>query len=340
MQKVTNVYRVSQDELRKAFVFILSLIYASSFFMLSNDIFRDRENYTAYARNFEEIFFRYDSILAKMFNEPLFLFLNYISSIFLDPEYIPRFFAFIVAFSVSFFIFRSARNSIMVVLSLFLLVLMPQLIHLQLVTLRQGLGVSLIIWVVILSKNNLKIAFSIFIAGFVHSSFFIVFSMYVLDMFLSGRGCNKRYYFRLLVQLFFSILMSLVFTYLAMFFGARQAGAAHLTGDVNISGGALVLWGVVFSVFLTRSRVYFYNEQSVRLAYIGLIAYLAMYLISPLAGRFIMTFLPFIVATMVSKFSYRELSVIFLILFANVVVYANTLKNNSLTYYGAEFFNF
>jgi hypothetical protein len=334
-----NSYKVRLDKLRGFLVLLLSLIYAFSFFMLSNDFFRDRENYTAYARNFEEIFFRYDSTLAKIFNEPLFLFLNYISSLFLSPEYVPRFFAFIIAFSVSFFIFKSARNTVMIVFSLLLLVLMPQIIHLQLVTLRQGLGVSLIIWTVIFSRNNLFIAFSIFIAGFIHSSFFIVFAMYALDMFVSGRQQNKKYYFRLLIQVFFAVFVSFVFVYLAKIFGARQAGAEHLTGAVNISGGALVLWSLVLLVFLTRSRMYFYNDNTVRLAYIGLISYLSMYLISPLAGRFIMTFLPFILATMVSKFSYREILIIFLILFANVIFYAETLKNNTLTYYGVEFFN-
>jgi hypothetical protein len=339
MQSVVNGCKVSLDNLRNFFVLLLSLIYALAFFMLSNDIFRDRENYTAYARNFEEIFFRYESFLARAFNEPLFLFLNYISSFFLTPEFVPRFFAFIIAFSVSFFILKSARNVVMVFVSLLLLVLMPQLIHLQLVTLRQGLGVSLIIWTVIFSKNNLSIAFSIFIAGFIHSSFFIVFSMYVLDAFLSGKYHDKRYYLRLLAQVFFAVFVSFVFIYLAKFFGARQAGAEHLTGEVNISGGALVLWSLVLLVFLTRSRMYFYKDNSVRLAYIGLISYLSMYLISPLAGRFIMTFLPFILVTIVSRFSYREIIIAFLILFANVIFYADILKNNSLTYYGVRFFN-
>ncbi|GAC33484.1 EpsG family protein [Paraglaciecola polaris] len=339
MQKIERILLVRRNRLKNFYLLVFSFLYALSFSLLSNDIFRDRDNYTAYARSFEEIFFRYDSLLAKFFNEPLFLFFNYIASFFLPSDSVPKFFVFIISFTISFFVFKSSKNFIMLLLSVLLLLLIPQLIHLQLVTLRQGLGVSLIIWAVILSKKQSFIAISIFAAGFIHSSFFIVFILFIADMCVGGNHGDKRYYLRLLLQGVIAISISLVFLYLAQMLGVRQANAEHLTGSVNISGGGLILWFSVFFVFLTRSRFYFYKDLSVRLSYIGLVSYLSMYLISPLAGRFIITFLPFILVTMVSRFNYREMSIIVLVLFLNSFFYIDTLKNNSLTSYGIKFFN-
>lgn len=321
-------------------MFFIAAVYAYIFSLFSNDFFRDRGNYVAYASNYQEIFLKYDSLLVKAFNEPLFLFLNYFSSYFFAPEDVPKFFVFVVSFSVAYFLLKGARNIVMLLLAAMMLVFVAQLFHLQLVTLRQGLGVSLIIWSVIFFKRDVPIAACIFFAGFIHSSFFIVFVIYMVDVVVSEGGRFKRYYFRLLSQLVVAIAIALGFVYVAQALGARQAEADHLTGGVNVGGGALVLWALVFFFFLTESRQRFYSSQNVRLAYIGLISYLSMYLISPLAGRFIISFLPFILFALVSRFRWRNLACGFLVLGANSIFFMDTIKSNSLTPYGADALGF
>ncbi|MEE2023034.1 MULTISPECIES: EpsG family protein [Alkalimonas] len=340
MQWIDRDIRISHKDLMNSLSLIFALAYSAVLSYLPSAAFRDRENYFAYARNYEEIFLRYDSFLGKAFNEPLFLAFNYLGRIFFAPEQMPSVFVFIISFSVSYFVFKSSRNGVMLFFSFVILLLLPQVFHLQLVTLRQGLAVSMVIWAVLITRKEYFIALVILAAGFVHSSFFIFFVMYILDVALSGQNYSNRYYLRLFAQIMLSLVISISFIYLAQLLGARQATAQHLTSGVNVGGGALVLWSFVFFILLTRSRYYFYQDQTVRLAFIGILSYLTMYFISPLAGRFIISFLPFIIAAIVAKFSYRDVVLVFVIILAGSFSFVDTVKNNSLTPYGVSYFGF
>ena len=161
-------------------IFTISMIYAlflTLYFPIDDSII-DRGNYLIYAENSLIIVGRYldESILALFFNEPVWLMINIVLSSFLEPQNTLRTIIFVSSFTVSFLLLR---NNLRYFWILLIILAFPNVIKNFIIHIRQGLAIAFFLIGWFSSSKSTKYFFFI-LSPFVHTSFFIVVSIYLI----------------------------------------------------------------------------------------------------------------------------------------------------------------
>ncbi|WP_200915614.1 EpsG family protein [Jeongeupia sp. HS-3] len=293
------------------------------------NVLRDRDNYLIYA--YESIFILKDnfeySLFKGLFNEPIFLLLNHFLSFFLDPASIPAFYS---SFSI-FLIFLScglkARGLTSFVLVALLLLCSAQFFHLGMVVLRQGLCSAVLLFVVCITNKRKWWIFACLILSFVHTLNFIILGFLILDFLLDRFDLGLKW--RVAAYTAGASMLALVGLVAAEYLGVRQATEEHLTNEATASGAAFILWGGLFLILISRGRSWLLSEGVYSVALIGVVSYLVLYFFSPIAGRLVISFLPFVYVALANKSRSVDLIFVVGLLFINIYFYQSTLVNNS-----------
>jgi hypothetical protein len=286
---------------------ILSFLYAGTLaFVLPIDAFKDRENYLVYAADAGSAMARYldAGILSFLVNEPVFLFANYLLSLFLGPEAVLSLLIFGFAFLFAFSILGYNRK---LIFWLVIALLLPQVLKNHVVQLRQGYAVALFTYAWLYLGGSKK-WFLISLTPFIHASFFIIGCFLAVSWFASW----LRFKFDLKSTVFFAISLTSAFL---IFFVAEMLGSRHATRysafDLNVSGSAFVFWSLVFGIFCFQSREW-YDRHS--FAALFVLVYLGMYFTFPLSGRVFESILPLVLIAGFSTRGYYQYAFISLFL--------------------------
>lgn len=301
MKKVLESYIIS----------IVYIIVACFIVVLPNYIFRDRDSYVYYAAFSDELMHDYsrNGIDILLVNEPLFLLINRFLSLFISPYSIPVFFT-IFSFTIFFyFLQKSSKNILMIFFGLTLYFTITYTFHLQFVILRQSIATSFFLIVLYYVKDIKILLLACIILGFIHSSFFFIFILLVINYF--SNKLIKREVFSILFQSLFFFTLGYVSLVVASYIGFRQAEGL-LDAEVSIGGGSWILWLLVTMYLIfwgDRTNKFLYNYTIV-----GMISFLSLYFSTPFIGRLVASFIPAIILIIVSKFRAIDFIVVFLIL--------------------------
>lgn len=301
---------------------LVSFLIAFQLASLDNILFKDRYNYLTYLNSME---LRLELIIKGgiIFFEPLFYAFNSFLLLLLIPENVLFLWIFIVCFSLVYFSFRVTKNIFAAVLLFLIIFLQPQSFAILLVTTRQGIGVAILIWSLFFIKKEKHFVYSIIIAGLIHNSFLIIAFLYMIGYYLDIKEYkyyNKYYFIGLL-----SLAVNLAFFSLIRYFNVKES---YLDFDSEARGGAFLLWLIVLIYMLFfKKRCLNSKFLFVRIAYnfsvIGLLIYLTSYFLSPIAGRIIGTFIPFIYFILLYNMRIVDLFFVIALLVLNVYLFFN-----------------
>lgn len=84
--------------------------------------------------------------------------------------------------------------------------------------------------------------------SFIHSAFFLIAFIYLIYCVLE----LKEIYYKKIAYffLFFSAMLGVLITKVALLLGVRQAEEDHLKAGVSVNGGAFLLFFLVFIYFI------------------------------------------------------------------------------------------
>lgn len=318
------------------FIIIVSLIYANWMASLPNSIFRDRDNYMVYASIPFKLLARAISSGSFLFKEPLFLLLNQgLLSLHNDPAKTVHILVFFTTFCTSFYAFyraNSAFGGLVVILFLFIQV---QSLGLQLVTLRQGICAGILL--LLIHKRSMHLLSLLLLCGFIHNSFFVFAAFYGMQLLLGrhfGITSNraKSIYIAIFGLFFFSM-----FSVLSSLVATKQNLETIEVGDASGGGGAFIVWLIVlFYLLAFKTNVGIKekndaNRNIYNLAIIGLLIYLTGYFLTPIVGRMIGVFIPFIIMALLHNFKVRDVFFIALVFGINFYLYLSGSFEGVLT---------
>lgn len=328
--------QLAQKNIKTLINLTISIAYGLLLSSLSNNLFRDRNSYIRYAENIDFIKnrFQVDTII---FNEPVFWLYNKFLLTFFSPDLIPKVGVFIIAFSIAFLILKHSKSVIHSIIGITLLFYVPFTFHLQLVVLRQGIASAMLLWAVyFLWENKLKFLIFCFFLGLLHVSFFIVFSVLLMNFVLEKFIKSPLLKISIIGVFFYSSSFILVTT--ARDLGVRQAQSDGLT-TVNSGGGGFILFLFMLSILYFKGLNNVFRDKYAQVATLGIIIYLAFYFTLPVSGRIISTFMPFLYIYMVSTNNLKILTASLIFLCINIYIFKGAISGGSLTSYGEYVLN-
>lgn len=181
---------------------------------------------------------------------------------------------FFIAETFSFFILRFSKNWVVAIIAMLMLFFVSYTFHAQLVVLRQGIATALLMWTVFYFKDSKWLYFIVFLLGFFHTSFFIVFLVFYFDYVL--RFFLKDLMLRLIVFSMVMFLTSFFMLDIATTLGARQASGTHLLNNEN-NGGAFLLFFFMMVFIYLRGLSNVYNDRFGKVVVLGFMLYLVFY---------------------------------------------------------------
>nr|BCN18623.1 putative O-antigen polymerase [Vibrio cholerae] len=259
-------------------IFLLSFLYSFSLtYLIPIDAVFDRVNYLTYASDSEIIVARYllSGSGSLIFNEPIWLALNVLLSFLFSPENTVRVIIFISSFLSSYFVMRvSPKNFFFLLFILFI----PQVIGKYIVHLRQGLAISVFLvgWYI----TNIKLRYLFFfITPFIHSSFFFI----LLLLFFTEASLKMKLArdVRSILVVCVGLALGVGLSYIASFFGARQATEYQFTSD-SVSGIGFLFWLGILSLYWFQGRVFFRKHA---FSISAITFYLSTYFFLEVSGR-------------------------------------------------------
>lgn len=296
------------------FATFLGLFYVFFLSLMSNSWFRDRDNYLIYAIDAESIIMLYNEANILFFNEPIFLYINLYLEKIIDYNYIPNIFVCFTTLVFVFFLAQKSKNLFIFCLGIFLSLFVPYMIQSELVALRQGIATSLFILAFFLIQSEKKIAVVLFICALIHSIFFLFFLIWILNFYFL-KDFNIRA--KLLLNFIIMFILSFLFLIIAQVLGLRQGDEYQQNMDVQRSGGAFLLFlGVAIYLYLYGDKN---DKRLYEFTLIGLVIFLTTYFLTPIAGRFFNTIIPFVFFLLVSRS--RVLDILLLILLFAVFLF-------------------
>lgn len=307
----------------KLLYLIISLIYAFWLAGLPSEFFRDRNNYEVYATDYDILLDLYTSTYTIPFREPIFLFFNKWLSVFDDPIITIQVFVFFTCFSLSFFILKTSRNFLIAVLFFLFMFFNAQAFAIQLVTIRQGIGLGVLLWYLLYTKkyNYLNLVKFTAIIGFIHTSFFIVSFLLFVDWFVLNKTKYKNFNFRLFFLGLVSIFINLVLVTITKLIGAKQD---YSDFEFSSGGGAFILWFTVFVYILVlKPKTYELAKDKYiyALTITGLVIYLASYFLTPIAGRIIGTYMPFVFYILLYRPKLRDIVFVIMVIIVFIALF-------------------
>lgn len=257
--------------------FALACTYALVLAALPIEEFKDRSNYLIYADNSMIFLVKYfkDNILTFLFNEPLWLFINFALRTFLPSESVLRLIIFFPAFLFSFSLIRSNYKNLVWII---LILLLPQVLKNHIMQLRQGfaIGIFIFTWFMLVGKKRL---FGFLLTPFIHSSFFVILVLLFTNHLLSRMKFSIG--IKNFVILIGGALSSMLLTQVATILGSRQ-GARYADAIPNVSGMAFLFWAAVFILFILQGKAWLKHNS---FCIITLVFYLSSYFFLPLSAR-------------------------------------------------------
>ena len=314
---------LKKNRIRFFYSIFFAGMYAFWLTSLPGALFKDRANYLIYAQ------YAGDKLSAigsqfEVFREPLFLVFNKLLLLaFNDAVLSVNILVFIISFSVCFFCFYRLKSFIFGLVLLIFLFVQTQSLGMQLVTLRQGIGMAILVLLAPVLKNKLHILILLGICGFIHNSFFIVAMFYGIYWLMDQR-LSWSYYFKLFIFILIGLVFSTVFFVLLSYVSAKQE---YSNFDYSSGGGAFALWSLVLIYILIfkrkQSRNASIDQFLFDISVVGLVIYVTGYFLTPISGRIIGSFIPFIGLLLIKRAKTLDLiffSVLFLI---NCYLYFN-----------------
>lgn len=283
---------------------ILAIGYSLHLSGLPSKLFKDRNNYSRYARKSDEYIELFSETPFFLFKEPLFLYLNKWLEILGDTQTTIRIFVFFSCFSLMLFMLKASKGLWAFIAFSLLIFFNPQTFALQLVTFRQGMALGVILLFLTFHKRFLNygtLSIVTLLMGFIHISFFIVSFFLVIDLLFRILNKNCTLYQRLFVQFFVALILGFIVLQLSALLGAKEQ---YADTDIKTGGGAFVLWFVVLMyLLLFRPKKYeiVVENYIYFIAVSGLCIYLCLYFTTPVAGRLIGTYVPFVIYMLLWK---------------------------------------
>lgn len=279
--------RVTESDLERCVPVLLAFLYAYALaFIFPLDVFKDRIHYLDYASRPLEAVADYLSqgVGHFLFNEPVFLILNYLLSVFLSPGQVLQVLIFSFSFLFAFCVLQYDKR---LLFWLLLALLLPQVLKNYVMQLRQGYAISIFMcgWLLFEGRKRwLVLAF----APLIHASFFIVFAFLAVHRVL----CLLRVHYWLVPILMgvAAFLSTFVIVEVASLLGARQ-GERYAEAALSVSGSAFLFWSCVLFLFMSQGRIWL-ERFSVPAMFVAV--YLGLYFTSPLAGRVFESVLPLV----------------------------------------------
>ncbi|HDY8002268.1 TPA: EpsG family protein [Vibrio vulnificus] len=281
------------------FILLFSFLYS---FLLACaipvDAVLDRVNYLTYAADSEIIITRYLSsgLSSLIFNEPIWLGLNFFLSLLFSPENTVSVIVFISSFLSSYFVLKvSPKNIVFLLFILFV----PQVIGKYIVHLRQGLAISVFLmgWYI----TNIKLRYLIFFTTpFIHSSFFFVLILLILtEVSLKMKLARD---IRSILVVCVGLALGVGLNYIVGFFGARQATEYQFTSD-SVSGIGFLFWLGVLSLYWFQGHV-FVRKHAFSIS--AIVFYLSTYFFLEVSGRIFESMIVVVLLASIDLRSWRK----------------------------------
>lgn len=302
----------------------MSVLYIFVLTTLPDHWFRDRVNYEVIAESSRGYFENLS--LDILIREPIFLGLNYFLALIFDYDVIPYIFVFIIVCFLTTYLYKRSNNLLMFVLGLCAFLLIPFIFHMQLVVLRQGLATVALIYLVLNVKNDINLLILSCFLFFIHNSFIIYPFIFISYIYLKKINNNI-----LFISSIVSLSIFLVYGVAVLLldsFGFYQLSYQNLN-EVEVGGFSFLFISLI--LFIYYFFVYNKNERIHELTFIFFTIYLVMYFVTPLIGRYVITFMPFLVLSLVDRSrGAHYLILIFIILVYGYVSFTGSLSENSL----------
>lgn len=319
-------YKISKRRTLKNFVILFfSTCYALWLSNLPSELFRDRENYLRYARISDIRLKNIEFDFLILFKEPLFLLLNKWLMFLKNPNLTVQVFVFFVCFSLVLFVQKKSKNLFYIFLLLGLIFFNAQSFALQLVTFRQGIGVGLFILFILYFKKYVRhsyLIFFFFVLGLIHISFFLISFTIFIDWFCIRVLKRKELWFRFTVS--FAVLLFLNGVVIYSISSLLEAKHQIEGFESTSSGGAFLVWCVVL-IYILLFKPKRYNNKIDDFLYIytitGLILYLTSYFLSPIAGRIIGSYIPFVFYILLYKPKLQDLTFVLLLFIVFTIIF-------------------
>jgi len=281
------MYRSIRLDLERCTPVVLAFLYAYALaFILPLDVFKDRIHYLDYAARPSEAVTEYlgQGIGHFLFNEPLFLVLNYLLSVFLLPGQVLQVLIFSFSFLFAFCVLQYDKR---LLFWLLLVLLLPQVLKNYVMQLRQGYAVSIFMcgWLLFEGRRRWMV---LALAPLMHASFFIVFAFLAVYRVLLLLGV--RHWLVLLLMGLAAFFSTFLIVEVASLLGARQ-GERYAGAAISVSGSAFLFWSLVLVLFLCRGRL---RQEQFGVPAMFVAVYLGLYFTSPLAGRIFESVLPLV----------------------------------------------
>ena len=260
-------------------ILVLAILYASclTFLFPIDDTIIDRANYLAYAENSLLLIGNYlnQGLLSLFFNEPIWLLINIFLSLLTSPETTLQIIIFFSSFTVSYLVLKNSPKYFWILL---IILIFPNVIKNFIIHIRQGLAVAffLIGW---FSLSKPKRYLFILMSPFIHSSFFIIITIFFLTSILQ----KMRFAFdlRLIIYILLGLTVSFGLGFIASFLGMRQANEYEFTA-ASSSGLGFLFWFIILSLYVTSGKAFLQKHSFV----IGMIVfYLITYFFIEVTAR-------------------------------------------------------
>lgn len=283
----------------------MSLLFGFVLASLPIDKFVDRDNYLNYlqfgAVQGLLLSSDYESLIARLFNDPLWLAINLLLSLNFDPENALR----LLIFSSSYLFLKYTIKQIsdehkytLLALLIILIVLNPQILKNYIVHLRQGLAIAVFLLMLPANaKQKIDFKYAAIIASLIHTSFLFVF---LISM---SRSIFEYFRFSLPLRVLGMTLILAIgassFRLIALLFQARQA-------EIDLSafegsGVGFIFWLFILGLLLSEGFKIIRSDENkwVEYSIYYILLYLIFYFITPLSSRIFESCLPLIMISII-----------------------------------------
>tara|TARA_B100000886_G_scaffold323537_1_gene267427 strand:- start:576 stop:1559 length:984 start_codon:yes stop_codon:yes gene_type:complete len=197
-------------------------------------------------------------------------------------------------FSTWIFLQAFRRRTSSIFLPIFI-IFMPGVIEFYVVKLRHGLALSIFAYLSTFKSFKLKNIFYLVLCS-IHSSFLLSNSIYIFGTFMKKLNLEKsKKLFLNIAFLFGGMLFSIFILEMMQFFGIRQYGyISQAVQNADFSGFGLYRISI-FIIILSLSCIKIKSYDSQAVLY-STSFFLGFSFVSFIGGRFLSTFLPFLIA--------------------------------------------
>jgi hypothetical protein len=282
---------INKDSFYLARALFFAFIVASFFaFILPIDGFKDRGSYIRMAsKPFEEMRdYWNEGFLSWFFNEPVFYLINTALKVFpLSSEQALATLIFLSSFLFYSSIFSKAKYH---TLKIILLLSAPMIFNNFVMQIRQGVAIAIFTFVWLhCEKSFLWRSSVLFFASLIHSSFFIIFLLYLVYKFMKVIHFDRLSF--IFIFILIGVFIGVFLIDFAIMLGARQ-GFQYLDISTNNSGLGLIFIFLPILILLYM-RSYTISSDDFFLTCVFAF-YCGMYFYFPVARRILENVLPLI----------------------------------------------